>query len=90
MKAHDFENPEPRKMSKSDVVRERLQGARRPGRGRRGIPIVGIADLICSVDGLPSDLSTRKKADLKSTRYGERVLVDAAAVRAEGGSNRPP
>ena len=60
-----------RKMSKSDVVRERLQGARRPGRGRGRIPIDGIADLIGSVDGLPSDLSTRKKAYLKSTGYGE-------------------
>jgi ribbon-helix-helix CopG family protein len=60
-----------RKMSKSDVVRERLRGARGPGRGRRRIPIDGIADLIGSVDGLPSDLSTRKKAYLKSTRYGE-------------------
>ena len=60
-----------RQMSKSDVVRERLQRAHRPRRGNRRSPIDGIADLIGSVDGLPADLSARKKAYLKSMRYGE-------------------
>jgi len=59
-----------RKVSKSDVVRERLQaGARR--RPRRAA-FERIADLIGSVDGLPVDLSARKKHHLKATRYGRR------------------
>jgi Arc/MetJ-type ribon-helix-helix transcriptional regulator len=58
-----------RKISKSDVVRERLQ--RRGGRaGRRSAPLAAIADLIGSVDGLPADLSARKKRYLKATGYG--------------------
>lgn len=60
-----------RKMSKSDVVRERLQ---RPGvrGGRRPAPLAAIADLIGSVDGLPADLSARKKHYLKVSGYGRK------------------
>jgi Arc/MetJ-type ribon-helix-helix transcriptional regulator len=58
-----------RKLSKSDVVRERLNlavGARRPA------ALDAIADLIGSVDGLPPDLSARTKQHLKATGYGRK------------------
>ena len=56
-----------RKISKSDVVRERLQ------RTRRAIAPLGvIADLIGSVDGLPPDLSARTKHYLSATGYGRK------------------
>jgi len=60
-----------RKVSKSDIVRERLQlitGSIR----RSSAPLDAIADLIGSVDGLPTDLSTRKKQYLKATGYGQK------------------
>ena len=59
-----------RRCSKSDIVRERLQRAARPSR-RRSTPLDAIADLIGSVDGLPADVSARKKRYLKSTGYGQ-------------------
>jgi hypothetical protein len=58
-----------RRLSKSDIVRERLMHAS-SARGRRFSSLDKIADLIGSVDGLPRDLSWRKKRYLKSTRYG--------------------
>ena len=58
-----------RKISKSDVVRERLE---RPARQRRRTASLNaIADLIGSVDGLPADLTTRKKEYLHATGYGQ-------------------
>ena len=60
-----------RKCSKSDIVRERLQRAARPAR-RRSTPLDSIADLIGSVDGLPADLSARKRRYLKATGYGQK------------------
>jgi len=60
-----------RKCSKSDVVRQRLQGAARPTR-RQSDPFDAIVDLIGSVDGLPADLSARKKRTLKTTGYGQK------------------
>jgi Arc/MetJ-type ribon-helix-helix transcriptional regulator len=59
-----------RRLSKSEVVRERLSppGSRR----RRPAPLAAISDLIGSVDGLPADLSARKKKYLKATGYGEK------------------
>jgi Arc/MetJ-type ribon-helix-helix transcriptional regulator len=60
-----------RKISKSDVVRERLQRAVGPAR-RRSAPLAAIADLIGSVAGLPADLSARKKQYLKATGYGQK------------------
>jgi len=57
-----------RKVSKSDVVRERLSTPAEQGKGAPP----AIADLIGSVDGLTSDLSARKKTRLKSTGYGDR------------------
>ena len=60
-----------RHISKSDVVRERLQLAARPRR-RQPAALEAIADLMGSVDGLPADLSSRKKAYLKRTGYGQK------------------
>src|SRR5713226_872399 len=60
-----------RKISKSDVVRERLERA--PRKRRRTRSLNAIADLIGSVDGLPTDLTARKK---------EYFLVDAGFVMA--------
>lgn len=60
-----------RKVSKSDVVRERLQAGAGPGR-RRSTRLDAVADLIGSVDGLPADLSARKKDHLKATGYGRK------------------
>jgi Arc/MetJ-type ribon-helix-helix transcriptional regulator len=60
-----------RKVSKSDVVRERLQSAARGRRQRR--PALGdIADLIGAAKGLPADLSARKKHYLAVTGYGRK------------------
>ena len=59
-----------RKISKSDVVRDRLRLA--AGRVRRkSASLDAIADLIGSVRGLPPDLSARKKHYLKITGYGQ-------------------
>jgi Arc/MetJ-type ribon-helix-helix transcriptional regulator len=57
-----------RKISKSDVVRERLERAPR----RRTASLTAVADLIGSVDGLPSDLAARKKEYLHATGYGQK------------------
>jgi len=60
-----------RRISKSDVVRERLEAGahhRRP----RNAALNAIADLIGSVDGLPAGLSQRKKYYLRSTGYGRK------------------
>jgi Arc/MetJ-type ribon-helix-helix transcriptional regulator len=58
-----------RKLSKSDIVRERLMRTQ-ASHGRRAAGLDAIADLIGSVDGLPRDLSSRKKDYLKATGYG--------------------
>lgn len=58
-----------RKLSKSDVVRERLE---RAPRRRRRASFDAIADLVGSVKGLPADLSARKKNYLHSTGYGKK------------------
>lgn len=60
-----------RKLSKSDVVRERLTASPRSARPRPAA-LDAITDLIGSVQGLPSDLSKRKKHYLKSTGYGRK------------------
>lgn len=60
-----------RKLSKSDVVRERLTGRERMRR-REPALLDAIADVIGSVDRLPRDLSTRTKDYLKSTGYGDK------------------
>jgi Arc/MetJ-type ribon-helix-helix transcriptional regulator len=60
-----------RNLSKSDVVRERLTGTQK---SRRGQPesLDAVADIVGSVDGLPRDLSARKKRYLKTTGYGDK------------------
>ena len=60
-----------RKVSKSDVVRERLTGAEKQGR-RPPALLEAIADVVGSVDRLPRDLSARSKKYLKSTGYGDK------------------
>jgi Arc/MetJ-type ribon-helix-helix transcriptional regulator len=60
-----------RKISKSDVVRERLRPAAASAR-RRPDPLASIADLIGSVDGLPVDLSARRRHYLAATGYGQK------------------
>jgi Arc/MetJ-type ribon-helix-helix transcriptional regulator len=60
-----------RKVSKSDVVRERLSLRAGPAR-RRPAPLHAIADLVGSVDGLPADVSSRRKKYLKLTGYGRQ------------------
>jgi Arc/MetJ-type ribon-helix-helix transcriptional regulator len=60
-----------RNISKSDVVRERLKLAPSPG-GRQAKTLDSIGDLIGSVDGLPSDLSGRKKQYLRAKGYGRK------------------
>lgn len=52
-----------RKISKSDVVRERLE--RVPRKRRRTASLDAIADLIGSVDGLPEDPTARKREYLR-------------------------
>jgi Arc/MetJ-type ribon-helix-helix transcriptional regulator len=59
-----------RKISKSDVVRERLETA--PRKRRRIASLNAIADLIGSVDNLPADLTARKKQYLQDTGYGQK------------------
>jgi len=59
-----------RKISKSDVVRERLEIG--PRQRRRTASLDAIADLIGSVDGLPSDLAAHKKEHLRATGYGQK------------------
>jgi Arc/MetJ-type ribon-helix-helix transcriptional regulator len=60
-----------RNVSKSDVVRERLEaGARAAGSASA---FEAIADLVGSVDdALPADLSARKKHYLKASGYGRK------------------
>jgi hypothetical protein len=60
-----------RKLSKSDVIRERLTSAEGP---RQQLPssLDAITDIVGSVDGLSRDLSARKKKYLKSTGYGDK------------------
>ena len=56
-----------RQISKSDVVRERLQRA--PAQPHPD-PLASIRDLIGSVDGGPPDLSARKKHYLRVWGFG--------------------
>jgi Arc/MetJ-type ribon-helix-helix transcriptional regulator len=58
-----------RKVSKSDVIRERLETA---PRHREISSLDSIADLAGSVKGLPPDLSARKKQHLQASGYGQK------------------
>jgi len=59
-----------RKLSKSDVIRERLSIAQ--VRSRRPASLDAISNLIGSIDGLPADLSAQKNKYLKATGYGQK------------------
>jgi len=59
-----------RGVSKSDIVRERLQ--HQPRGKLRSSALNEIADLIGSVDTLPENLSARKRDYLKTTGYGRK------------------
>ncbi len=63
-----------RGVSKSDVIRERLERARRETHETKLPPhLEDIADLIGSVDDdLPKDLSSRKKHYLRLWGYGRK------------------
>ena len=58
-----------RRVSKSDVVRERLQ---RAPAAASDDPLASIRDLIGSVDGGPPDLSERKKHYLRAWGFGRK------------------
>jgi Arc/MetJ-type ribon-helix-helix transcriptional regulator len=58
-----------RRLSKSDVVRERLTRAG-PAETKLPASYLAIADLIGSVDSGPPDRSSRMKHYLKTTGYG--------------------
>ncbi len=60
-----------RKLSKSDVVRERLTQAT-SAHQHKSTSLDVIADLVGSIDELPADLSAQKKNYLKSTGYGRK------------------
>lgn len=60
-----------RRLSRSEVIRDRLQ---RPASTDGKNPVdslAGLHDLIGSVNGLAPDLSARKKEYLKLTKYGQ-------------------
>ena len=59
-----------RRLSKSDIVRERLSRGESMGE-QRPASLEAIADLIGSVTGLPPDLSARKKHYLNAG-YGRK------------------
>jgi hypothetical protein len=59
-------------ISVSAVVRDRLRRAAAGRHAKSSGALEQIGDLIGSVDGLPSDLSARKKHYLRSTGYGTK------------------
>jgi Arc/MetJ-type ribon-helix-helix transcriptional regulator len=62
-----------RRISKSDVVRERLRHApRRTDHATTSGPLAAIADLIGAVDGLPPGLSANTKRRLRVSGYGKK------------------
>jgi Arc/MetJ-type ribon-helix-helix transcriptional regulator len=60
-----------RTVSKSDVVRERLEAAGQPTQAHT-VAFDAIADLVGSVDALPADLSRRKRHYLATSGYGRK------------------
>jgi Arc/MetJ-type ribon-helix-helix transcriptional regulator len=60
-----------RRLSKSDVVRERLTAAN-GGQSSQPGTLDAIADLIGCVDDLPDDLSSAKREHLEATGYGRK------------------
>jgi Arc/MetJ-type ribon-helix-helix transcriptional regulator len=60
-----------RRISKSDVVRERLSGAA-GARGAQSTSLAAILDIVGAVDGLPADLSSNVREYMKGTGYGRK------------------
>lgn len=60
-----------RRVSKSDVVRDRLSGGTTAVRIEE-LRFNGIADLVGSVDDLAPDVSATRKQRLKATGYGRK------------------
>ena len=60
-----------RRLSKSDVVRERLTKTKIPSENQSTL-LDAVANVIGSVHHLPPDLSARKKKYLRSTGYGSK------------------
>ena len=61
-----------RNISKSDVMRERMERGK-PPQPQRAVHLDAIADLIGSVeDDLPADLSSRKKHYLRMILHGRK------------------
>lgn len=60
-----------RKVTKSDIVRERLSQSSPLTKGRPAHVMELIGDLVGSVEGLPADLSARKKHYLRAWGYGK-------------------
>jgi len=58
-----------RKVSKSDIVRERLTGQ---VAHEQPATLHAIADLIGAVEGLPTDLSQERKKHLATSGYGRK------------------
>jgi Arc/MetJ-type ribon-helix-helix transcriptional regulator len=61
-----------RRVSKSDVVRERLRHPPRQAKPGRQDPLSSIADLVGAVGGLPADLSSHTKRHLRARGYGKK------------------
>jgi Arc/MetJ-type ribon-helix-helix transcriptional regulator len=61
-----------RRISKSDVVRERLRHGPRRQRKQTRNPLAAIADLVGSVHGGPSDMSANVKRYLDASGYGKK------------------
>ena len=68
-----------RKVSKSDVIRERIEGDQT--KRARSSALDDIADLIGSVDGLPPDLSARTKYYLRKTGFGKAKYANYSKSR---------
>ena len=71
--AHIAQEARRRNISKSAVVRERLDRNKEPAHASS---LDDIADLIGSAEGLPPDLSARKKYYLKKTGFGRSKAAD--------------
>jgi hypothetical protein len=68
-----------RKVSKSDLVRERL-GERKEQSKTRGM-LALVQDLITESDEMPADVSTRVDYYLKKTGYGKAKRADYGKAR---------
>ena len=67
-----------RNISKSDVVRERLDRGEKP---KSGGMLALIEDLIVADDTLPRDLSSRVDYYLKKTGFGRAKMADYGKAR---------